>query len=59
MSRKNRNMTPKLYRYAYKFLKARVTTGGLASLQSLNNLNDEERKIVIGFLTYQHQVKFI
>ena len=52
-------MTPKLYRYAYKFLKARVTTGGLASLQSLNNLNDEERKIVIGFLTYQHQVKFI
>ena len=56
---KTYNMNKKRYRFAYKFLKARATKGGLAPLQTLNECTDADRTNIIRFLSRCHQVKFI
>jgi hypothetical protein len=52
-------MSSKLYKRAYKFLKLRSTTGGVAPFKAIEDLNTEDRNKVINFLKYNHQVKFI
>lgn len=52
-------MNSKLYRIAYNFLKARANKGNFEALQTLNKATDQERGIIVKFLSYQHLVKFI
>lgn len=52
-------MNSKMYRIAYSFLKARATKGSFEALQTLNKATDQERGIIIKFLSFQHCVKFI
>ena len=47
-------MNSKLYRVAYKFLKARATKSGHDALKTLSDLNRTETDSVIKLLTYQH-----
>lgn len=51
-------MNKKLYYVAYKFLKLLATKGNQAAYSSLP-ANDSDRRQVIKFLTYNHQVKFM
>jgi hypothetical protein len=50
-------MNQKLYYIAYKFLKIRATKGN--PFATTEKLNKEDKEKVFGFLSYNHQVKFI
>ena len=50
-------MNSKLYKRAYKFLKLRASGG--EPFEAFEKLNFAERELLIKFLKYNHQIKFI
>lgn len=52
-------MNSRLYRIAYKFLRLRKDFPGKVAERYLLEQSDEDRPILIKFLTYNHNIKFL